>query len=51
MFGHLHTGDIIQVYQDSRGTECLKFRCDFYLGTGKDPRAAGKSFEILKSSS
>ncbi|KAF3001902.1 hypothetical protein E8E13_006215 [Curvularia kusanoi] len=27
LFGHLHTGDIIQVYQDSRGTECLKFRC------------------------
>jgi serine/threonine protein kinase len=49
MFGHLHTGDIVQVYRDSRRTECLKFRCEFYLGTGKDPRAADKSFEILKS--
>ncbi|OSS49579.1 hypothetical protein B5807_06056 [Epicoccum nigrum] len=49
MFGHLHTGDIIQVYQDSRGTECLKFRCEFYLGMGKDPRAADKSFEIYKT--
>ncbi|KAJ8111612.1 hypothetical protein OPT61_g5834 [Boeremia exigua] len=47
-FGHLHTGDIIQVYQHSGGTECLKFRCEFYLGSGRDPRNANKSFEVLK---
>ncbi|KAJ4406663.1 Protein kinase protein rad53 [Didymella pomorum] len=48
LFGHLHTGDIIQVYQDSRGTECLKFRCEFNLGSGKDPRPANTSFQVLR---
>ena len=47
LFGHLHTGDIVQVYHDARGTECLKFRCEFYLGSGKDPRPAGDSFSTL----
>jgi serine/threonine protein kinase len=47
LFGHLHTGDIVQVYHDARGTECLKFRCEFYLGSGKDPRPAGESFSTL----
>lgn len=47
LFGHLHTGDIVQVYHDSRGTECLKFRCEFYLGAGKDPRPAGSDFHTL----
>jgi serine/threonine protein kinase len=47
LFGHLHTGDIVQVYHDSHGTECLNFRCEFYLGTGKKPRAAGDSFSTL----
>ncbi|KAF2028128.1 Pkinase-domain-containing protein [Setomelanomma holmii] len=28
IFGHLHTGDIVQVYQHPRGTECLKFKCE-----------------------
>ena len=46
LFGDLHTGDIIQVYQDSRGSECLKFKCEFYQGTGKESRAAGESFGI-----
>lgn len=48
LFGHLHTGDVIQVYQASRGTECLKFRCEFYLGSGKDPRATNQSFQVLR---
>lgn len=48
MFGHLHTGDIVQVYQDARGSECLKFRCEFYLGSGKDPRPTNNSFQVLK---
>jgi hypothetical protein len=48
LFGHLHTGDVVQVYQDSRGTECLKFRCEFYLGSGKDPRPTNNSFQVLK---
>lgn len=47
IFGHLHTGDIVQVYHDSRGTECLKFKCEFYVGTGKDPRPAGDSFKPM----
>jgi len=47
LFGHLHTGDIVQVYHDARGTECLKFRCEFYLGAGKNPRPAGNSFGTL----
>ncbi|KAF1842731.1 Pkinase-domain-containing protein [Cucurbitaria berberidis CBS 394.84] len=47
LFGHLHTGDIVQVYHDSRGTECLKFRCEFYLGSGREPRPADDSFSTL----
>lgn len=47
LFGHLHTGDIVQVYHDSRGTECLKFKCEFYTGTGKEPRSAGDSFKPM----
>lgn len=47
IFGHLHTGDIVQVYHDSRGTECLKFRCVFYLGSGMEPRPSGRSFDTL----
>jgi serine/threonine protein kinase len=47
LFGHLHTGDIIQVYHDARGTECLKFCCEFYLGAGKEPRPPGNSFVTL----
>ncbi|KAF1830325.1 meiosis-specific serine/threonine-protein kinase mek1 [Decorospora gaudefroyi] len=46
LFGHLHTGDIVQVYHDAHGTECLKFRCEFYLGAGKEPRPPGDSFDI-----
>ncbi len=47
VFGHLNTGDIVQVYHDSRGTECLKFKCEFYIGSGKEPRPAGSSFSTL----
>lgn len=47
LFGHLHTGDVIQVYHDSKGTECLKFKCKFYLGSGMEPRPAGDSFSTL----
>ncbi|KAL1794995.1 hypothetical protein ACET3X_006811 [Alternaria dauci] len=47
LFGHLHTGDIVQVYHDARGIECLKFRCEFYVGAGKEPRPAGDSFGTL----
>ncbi|CAO2656594.1 Nn.00g053970.m01.CDS01 [Neocucurbitaria sp. VM-36] len=47
LFGHLHTGDIVQVYHDSRGTECLKFRCEFYLGSGREPRPASDSFSTM----
>jgi serine/threonine protein kinase len=47
VFGHLHTGDIVQVYQDARGIECLKFKCEFYLGCGKQARAIGESFNTM----
>ncbi|KAF2682409.1 Pkinase-domain-containing protein [Lentithecium fluviatile CBS 122367] len=47
IYGHLHTGDIIQVYHDSQSGECLKFRCEFRLGSGAKPRAAGESFHVL----
>jgi serine/threonine protein kinase len=47
----LHTGDIVQVYQDNHGSECLKFKCEFYFGNGKEPRPVGKSFIIQHSSS
>ena len=47
VFGHLHTGDIVHVYQDATGTEHLKFRCEFYLGAGQQPRAVNDSFQPL----
>ena len=46
LFGHLHTGDIIQVFSNARGTDRLKFKCTFYRGSGKDPRPAGENFAI-----
>jgi serine/threonine protein kinase len=50
MYGHVHTGDIVQVYQDRHGSECLKFRCEFYLGSGKEARRSGNSFQELQGS-
>ncbi|KAF2850691.1 hypothetical protein T440DRAFT_489524 [Plenodomus tracheiphilus IPT5] len=47
LYGHLHTGDVVQVYQDPRGPACQKFRCEFYLGSGREPRPAGSSFNTL----
>jgi serine/threonine protein kinase len=47
LYGHLHSGDIVQVYQARQGVECLKFKCEFYRGSGKEPRAATESFQIL----
>jgi serine/threonine protein kinase len=46
LFGNLHTGDIIQIYHHANG-QVLRFRCEFYLGAGKDPRSAGNSFGTL----
>lgn len=46
LFGHLHSGDIVQVYHDPKGAECLKFRCEFYIGTGKEARKAEDSFQV-----
>jgi serine/threonine protein kinase len=43
LFGNLHSGDIIQVYHHVNGQH-LRFRCEFYLGAGKDPRPVGNSF-------
>jgi serine/threonine protein kinase len=40
LYGHLHTGDIVQVGD-------LKFRCEFYLGSGKEAREEGNSFTVL----
>jgi serine/threonine protein kinase len=47
LFGHLHTGDIIKVYQDAAGSEFLQFRCEFYLGAGKESRPVNESFTPL----
>ncbi|KAF2750865.1 hypothetical protein M011DRAFT_492248 [Sporormia fimetaria CBS 119925] len=47
LYGHLHTGDIIQVFHDHRNNTFLKFKCDFYLGSAKHPRPAGDSFNVL----
>ena len=46
LFGHLHSGDIIQVYHDPKGSECLRFKCEFYHGSAKDPRPTGESFHV-----
>jgi serine/threonine protein kinase len=45
IYGHLHTGDIVQVYHDKG--ECLKFQCQFRLGSGQKPRPTGESFQVL----
>ncbi|KAF2874807.1 hypothetical protein BDV95DRAFT_603601 [Massariosphaeria phaeospora] len=50
LFGHLHSGDIIQVYHDQRTNECLKFKCDFYLGSGRVARPAIEAFKVLLGS-
>jgi serine/threonine protein kinase len=47
VYGHLHTGDIVQVYQHSKTPECLKFMCEFYVGSGRSPRATGDSFTTM----
>jgi serine/threonine protein kinase len=47
LWGHLHTGDIVQVYANPLSTECLKFKCEFHLGSAKMPRPPGESFVIL----
>ncbi|KAF2133063.1 Pkinase-domain-containing protein [Dothidotthia symphoricarpi CBS 119687] len=46
LFGHLNSGDIIQVYHDPNGTTCMKFRCEFYIGTGRQARKAEESFQV-----
>ena len=46
LFGNLHTGDIIQIYHNPNG-QLLRFRCEFYLGAGKDSRPVGNSFGTL----
>jgi hypothetical protein len=45
--GHLHTGDIVQVYHHTKFSERLKVRYKFYLGAGNDPRPAGQSFTTI----
>lgn len=47
IYGHLHSGDVIQVYANPHNNECLKFTCDFYLGSGKHPRPTGDNFKAL----
>ncbi|KAF2109420.1 hypothetical protein BDV96DRAFT_615772 [Lophiotrema nucula] len=47
LFGHLHHGDVISVYQSAKAAECLKFKVELYLGLGKEPRPAGKAFKVL----
>ncbi|KAF1996277.1 hypothetical protein P154DRAFT_498871 [Amniculicola lignicola CBS 123094] len=47
-YGHLHSGDIIQVFADSKGQECLRFKCEFYHGSGREPRTPGEGFTVLK---
>jgi serine/threonine protein kinase len=47
VFGHLHTGDVVQVFQEPRDHTCLKFKCEFYLGSGTMPRPSGQSFTTI----
>jgi serine/threonine protein kinase len=47
VFGHLHTGDIVQVFHEPRDHVCLKFRCEFNVGSGQTPRPAGQSFTTI----
>ncbi|KAF1969929.1 kinase-like protein [Bimuria novae-zelandiae CBS 107.79] len=47
MYGNLHTGDVIQVHSNPVTNERLNFRCEFYVGKGAKPRAAGENFKVL----
>ncbi|KAH7124152.1 hypothetical protein B0J11DRAFT_580894 [Dendryphion nanum] len=46
LYGNLHNGDVIQIFHDPHGTECLKFKCELYHGSGKEPRRPGEAFDI-----
>ena len=44
-YGHVHSGDIIKVYQNK--LERLQFECEFYFGSGRMPRVARTSFQTM----
>ena len=48
-FGHLHTGDVIQVFLSPASGACLQFRCEFYLGEGMDVRPPDQPFRVQTS--
>ncbi|OCK85138.1 Pkinase-domain-containing protein [Lepidopterella palustris CBS 459.81] len=48
LYGRLHSGDVITVFQDHREGTCLKFVCEFYLGAARETRPLGEKFQILK---
>jgi serine/threonine protein kinase len=50
LYGHLHSGDVIQVYHAAKGSDCLRFTCEFYHSAAKTRRPAGQSFQILSGS-
>ena len=56
LYGKLHTGDIVTIFEPAEGREpkteadkqFLKFRCEFFVGASKTPREANEPFVILK---
>ncbi|KAF2806044.1 Pkinase-domain-containing protein [Mytilinidion resinicola] len=48
LFGKLYTGDVITVFDYPGGK--LKFVCDFFVGSGKQKRAADQPFKIERGS-
>jgi serine/threonine protein kinase len=47
VFGHLHTGDIVTVFHEPRDNACLRFKCEFNIGSGQLPRPPGQSFTTI----
>ena len=46
LYGILRQGDIITIFENP--TAFLKFRCEFYFGLSREPRADGEKFVVEK---
>lgn len=57
LYGKLHTGDIISIFEAPEGREpkneaekmFLKFRCEFFVGASKAPRSEDDPFVVMKA--
>ncbi|KAJ9669266.1 Protein kinase protein rad53 [Coniosporium apollinis] len=47
--GHLHTGDVITIFQGGRSEAPLKFKCEFFHGEAAQARSAGSRFIVERT--